>query len=161
MEEKDKNFADKVLKHLCIGSRIDGIRFGPVPQLLITDHDSECYKDIKGQVYLNLASKWCLYPKMPEQFPQTEDEITELNEEEELQLLCSIRLEKIENIHLDVDLPHLIIKFESGKVFFLYGFDKDYESWDLGVAFSGSMENWLVVAIPGGEVGVFCPERFV
>jgi hypothetical protein len=57
MEAKDKEIADKVLKHLCLGSRIDGIRFGSVPQILITDHDSDIYKNIKGQVYLNLASK--------------------------------------------------------------------------------------------------------
>jgi hypothetical protein len=98
---------------------------------------------------------------MPAQLPQTEDDITELTEEEELQLLCSIRQEKIENIHLDGNLPHLIISFESGKVFFLYGFNMDYESWDLGVAFSNFIEKWLVVAMPGGEVGVFCPETFV
>lgn len=50
MDSKDKQLAETVLKHLCEGSDVDGIRFGPVLQILITNHSSD-KELIPGQVY--------------------------------------------------------------------------------------------------------------
>ncbi|WP_159888733.1 hypothetical protein [Paenibacillus puerhi] len=161
MDNEDKKIADKVLKHLCLGARIDGIRFGGILQMLITDHDSNEYeKGIKGQVYINLASRWCVFESMPATLPHNEDAIEDLTQEEEIKLLCTLREKKIADIFLGESEPHLIITLDNGEVFFLNGHDEQYESWQLGVAFNPPNENWLVVACPDDTLAVWYPNYF-
>jgi len=67
----DKTLAESVLDRLCVGAQVDGIRFGPVLQMLITHHGQEI---VRGQVYLNLGSRWAVFRDSRLQLPASEDE---------------------------------------------------------------------------------------
>jgi hypothetical protein len=162
LDIEDKEVGEKVLKHLCLGARIDGIRFGGILQLLITNHDSNEYeKGIKGQVYINLASNWCVFHSMPKKLPQNESEIKELTQDEEIRILCSLREQRIIDIKLGDKSPHLIITLESGTILFINGQHDLYESWQLGVAFNPPEEDFLVVACPSDSLAVWCPDKYL
>lgn len=159
MDEKDKWLAESVLSRLCQGAQIDGIRFGPVLQLLITDHSSG--KDpIAGQTYLNLGSKWTVFDSAPASLPDSETELPGMTEDQQIQTICGMRGLTITGIELGRSQPHLIITLEDGRVFFLNGRDDQYESWQLGVAMGDPAESWLVVAVPGGDIAVWAPKGF-
>ena len=150
---RDRPLAERALQRLSVGAQIDGIRFGPVLQLLITDHASD-KPPIRGQVYLNLASTWRIYPNRPEAFPRGESEIGELEADEAFRQLCALREAVIAHAELGVDAPDLLLTFEDGRVFFLNGRHEQYEPWQLGVAYSREIGT-VVVACPGNEVAVW------
>jgi hypothetical protein len=154
----DKSLAEAVLRRLCVGARVDGIRFGVIPQLLITDPGSG-KPPIQGQVYLNLGSNWQVFPERPLSFPVGEGAVPELEEAEELRQLCELREAEIVAAELAVDAPDLILTFADGRVFFLSGRHDDYEMWELGVAFAPG-PRFLVVACPGSDVAVWSPPGF-
>jgi hypothetical protein len=156
MNEKDKRLAEAVLACLCQGAQIDGIRFGPVLQILITDHASGKHP-IAGQIYLNLGSKWTVFDSAPASLPDSESELPEMTEDQQIQAICSMRGLTITSIELGKSRPHLIMTLEDGRVFFLNGRHDKYEAWQLGVAMGDPSETWLVVAVPGGDIVVWAP----
>lgn len=149
----DRPRAEAVLRRLCVGAQVDGVRFGPVLQLLITDHASG-KPWIGGQVYLNLASAWQIFPARPAALPRGEDEVPEIDEAEELRQLCELREAVIAAADLAPDAPDLLLTFEDGRVLFLVGRHEQYESWQFGVAYAPNLGT-LVVACPGNEVAVW------
>jgi hypothetical protein len=151
MNIEDKMFCEAVLKYLCVGGQIEGIRFGAAPQLLISN------SEIKGQIYVNLSSRWCVFNSLPLVLPESEDQIKELPEDEELIELCKLRYRTIQNIYLSESKPNLIIDFDDNSIFLMNGYDKSYESWQLGVAYD---QHWEVIAMPGGEITAFVPEQY-
>lgn len=160
MDHKEKIFYESVLKFLCQNGKIDGIRFGPVPQLLISNSDKNSQL-IKGQIYLNLASKWRIYYTKPNAFPELEDEISSMTEEEEIREICKLRLKTITNITLTDIIPNLIIEFNDKTTFYMIGYDPQYESWQLGVIYNPPNEFWDVIAMPGGEITAFIPKEYL
>ncbi len=57
----------------------------------------------------------------------TDLSLKELDEEQAYQLLLENRREKVKDVWLGSKSPHLHVEFESGKVLFVNGEDKDYE----------------------------------
>ena len=158
MNEQDRSLAEAVLRRLCEGAQVDGVRFGPVLQLLISDHGSG-KPPIRGQVYLNLSSQWALYePSGP--LPSSGTQLPALTQDEALRVLCSIREKVIDKVELAADTPHLRLTLEDGSVLFVNGEDPQYEPWDLGVAFGDPSEVWMVVARPGGDLAIWAPQHF-
>ena len=160
MNEQDKRIAEAVLDRLCKGAQIGGIRFGPVLQILIGDSDYEG-EPLRGQVHLNLGSSWKVFETRPTSFPNGEDELPEAPQDEQIQTIVSIRERVINKVELGETEPHLILTLDDGKVVFVNGKHDQYECWQIGVAFSGAEESWLVVACPGGGIAVWTPETFV
>ncbi len=160
MKQEDKKLAEKVLNHLCQGAQIGGIRFGPILQLLISKNDSN-KESLRGQIYLNLGSKWAVFNSLPTQPPENESGFTETTTEQDLQILCGIREAKISNIELGNNSPHLFIHFTDGRILYVNGHHEVYECWDLGVSFNDPKETWTVVASPGDGIVIFAPEKFV
>ena len=111
----DRSRAEIVLRRLCVGAQIDGIRFGVIPQLLITDQASG-KPPINGQVYLNLGSTWCIYPNRPESLPLSEDTLLEHEESEALRQLCEIREAVIVEAELALDAPDLLFGVRVGAI---------------------------------------------
>ena len=157
MDSKDKQLAESVLRHLCEGSDIDGIRFGPALQILITDHASD-KEPIHGQVYLNLGSAWKVFVARPDSFPDGEGDLPGVTPEEQIQTICSLRERTIVRVELGKHQPHLILTLDDGRVVFINGKHEAYECLDMGVAFGGG--GGLVVACPGGDVAVWAPSKF-
>ena len=159
MDPADKALAEAVLRRLCVGAQIDGIRFGPILQLLITDHTGTRLP-VAGQVYLNLGARWQIFAYRQPVLPRGEDALPEFDAAEELRLLCELRDAEVERVELATDAPDLVLTFTDGRVLFVNGRHDRYESWQLGVAFAGQDEPWLVVACPGGGVAVWAPSDF-
>jgi len=120
MNLKDKEVAEKVIRYLCLNSDINGYRFHPCSQLLLSGPD-DGRNDIDGQIFINLESRFKVYSSMPSCLPQCEEDIEELNEEEELNLIFKLKRKRIIDIKLGDLHPHLIITFESGEVLFVNG----------------------------------------
>jgi len=152
----DKHVAEAVLKQMCLGAQIRGIRFGATLQMLITNSDPYNYRD----VYLNLESLWTVFESYPSKLPDSEDDLPEISQEDEIQAICRIRERAITNIELMIDYPHLIITLDDGKVIFINGQDDLYESWSLGYASNNASETWFVVAGPGNRIAVWAPKDF-
>ena len=159
MYEKGKNLADFVLQRLCKNAEIGGIRFGAVLQILLASEHSQEFP-IKGQVYLNLSSRWKLFDSHPAKFPETENDLPEMTAEEEIQMICSIRERVISKVELGDAAPHLILTLDDGKVIFVNGRDDMYESWDVGIAFGGIEEAWQVIACPSNDIAIVTPPSF-
>ncbi|HDR4463719.1 hypothetical protein ACTFRD_12015 [Bacillus cereus group sp. MYBK249-1] len=158
MNQEDKIYAEKVLKNLFIGSQVDGLQFGISPAAIkihfTNFHDSV---DYDGQLYINIESKWFLFNKPQKRYPLNEAEFEVYSEEEEYERICKIRRQKVTDIQLGLESPHLIITLESGQIIFLNGFHDYYECWQAGVL----CEQWLVVATPGNEIATWAPDEFI
>ncbi len=89
-------------------------------------------------------------------YPLNEDEFEVYSEKEEYERICKIRRQKVTDIQLGLESPHLIITLESGQIIFLNGFHDYYECWQVGVL----CEQWLVVAAPGNEIATWAPDEF-
>ena len=155
-----REVAEAVLRRLCQGGSVNGIRFGGILEMLVQD-SFHPLPPLRGQVYINLASRWTLFESRPSQFPEHENELPELTVEQELHLLCTIRERTIERVELGHAKPHLILTLDTGAIFFLCGNNDSYESWDVGVAMGDRSEQWHVIALPGGEVGIWAPKPFL
>ena len=158
MDRRDKQLAEKVLGRLCVDGQIDGIRFGPVLQILITHINQPNHAPIKGQVYLNLGSGWKVFDSRPANFPDGEDELPELSNVEQIQAIINVRERTIAKVELAESEPHLILTLDDGRVLFVNGKHDAYECWNIGVAFSSDM--WQVIACPGGDVAIWAPNNF-
>ena len=154
MTGQERELATAVLRYLCVGAYVGGLRFGPTPQLLIDGSSAE------GQVYLNLESVWQIFRAPPAVLPETEDQLPEQTEEQALHALCELRECEIVDIELGSDCPHLLMRFIDGRVLFVLGRHPRYECWQLGVSWGPPDDRSLVVACPGCEVAVWAPPGF-
>jgi len=160
MDEQDKRIGEATLDRLCKGAQIGGIRFGPILQILIGGSDYEV-EPLRGQVYLNLGSSWRVSETRPTSFPNGENELPDAAQDEQIQTICSIRERVITKVELGETEPHLILTLDDERIVFVNGKHDQYEYWDIGVAFSGAEETWLVVACPNGGITVWAPKTFV
>ncbi|MCU0096218.1 hypothetical protein N7917_18905 [Bacillus sp. OR9] len=158
MNKEDKIYAEKVLENLFIGSQVDGLQFGissgTIKIHFTNFHDSV---DYDGQLYINIESKWFLFNKSTKRYPLNEDDFEDYSEEEEYERIFEIRRQKVTDIQLGLESPHLIITLESGKIIFVNGFHDHYERWQAGM----QCEQWLVVAAPGNEIATWTPDKFI
>jgi hypothetical protein len=159
LNKDGKNLADIILQRLFKNAEINGIRFGPVLQILFASEHSQKFP-IKGQVGLNLSSRWKIFDSRPLQFPESEEDLQEMTNEEQILSICSIRERTVEKVELGEDSPHLILTLDDKKVFFINGKDENYESWDVGVAFGDIEQSWQVIACPNGELAIWTPPKF-
>ncbi|MES5893683.1 MULTISPECIES: hypothetical protein [Bacillus cereus group] len=157
MNKEDKLYAENVLKHLFIGAQVDGLQFGISPTTIkIHFTNFEAVVDYDGQLYINIESKWFLFNNPPEKYPSNEDEFDDYSEEEEYNRIFKIRRQKVIDVQLGKETPHLFILLESGQSLFVNGFHNYYECWQAGV----QCEDWLVVAVPGNEIATWTPDEF-
>ncbi|WP_240521108.1 hypothetical protein [Bacillus cereus] len=75
---------------------------------------------------------------------------------EEYKRIFEMRRQKVIDIQLGIDSPHLIITLENRQIIFVNGVHDDYECWQAGV----QCEDWLVVAAPGNEIATCIPDEF-
>jgi hypothetical protein len=158
MDNSHKELAEKTLKYLCIGSQIEGIKFYGT-QILISESETNRHR-IDGQIYLNIENRFKIYKSYPENIPNHEDELPDMDWIDGYKILCELRLKRITNVQLGKFIPHLFIYFETGEVLFIFGHHDKYESWQLGVwNNSYKDEHWDVIAVPGNNIAVFTPLR--
>ncbi|MCU5380725.1 hypothetical protein OCA08_26680 [Bacillus cereus] len=85
-----------------------------------------------------------------------EDKFDDYTVAEEYKRIFEMRRQKIIDIQLGIESPHLIITLGNGQIIFVNGFHDDYECWQTGVQY----EQWLVVAAPGNEISTWTPDEF-
>jgi hypothetical protein len=159
LTSNDRLLAQAVLNRLCRAGQIGGIRFGSILQILIDHQNPEAH--IQGQVYLNLESTWIVFERPPLTWPTCEEDIPQPSMEERLGVLCSLRQAIVAEVILSEEHPHLILRFEDGRLLFVNGKHENYECWQLGTSHGDPAEPWLVVACPGGQVPVWAPKGFL
>ena len=150
--------AQAVIRRLCQGAQVDGIRFGPILQILITDHAATTPR-VRGQTYLNLGSRWKVFEDHPASWPDGEHHLSQPPLDEQLAALCALREATIARVELGERQPHLILHLDGDRALFVNGRHDQYECWQLGVALGDPNEHWMVVACPGGEVAVWAPQE--
>ncbi|GAB6421707.1 hypothetical protein bcgnr5390_04620 [Bacillus luti] len=158
MNIENRTYAENVLKNLFIGAQVDGLQFGissgAIKIHFTNFHDSV---DYDGQLYISIESKWGLFNKSTKRYPLNEDDFEDYSEEEEYERIFEIRRQKVIDIQLGIESPHLIITLENGQIIYVNGFHEDYECWQAGV----QCEDWLVVAAPGNEITTWIPDKFI
>ncbi|MCU5462679.1 MULTISPECIES: hypothetical protein [Bacillus cereus group] len=157
MNIENKTYAENVLKNLFIGAQVDGLRFGISPtdtKIHFTNFHDPVHYD--GQLFINIETKWCLFNNPQKKYPSNEDEFDDYTENEEYKKIFEMRKQKVTNIQLGIENPHLIITLENGQIIYVNGFHEDYECWQAGV----QSEQWLVVAAPGNEISTWTPDEF-
>ncbi|PEC47401.1 hypothetical protein COJ46_04900 [Bacillus sp. AFS077874] len=161
MDIELKNFSEKALKHMFIGSQLDGVKFGVGPgAFLIRFINYYNSNDQPRDLWLNIESKWNVFTSGNNDFPNSEDEMSELTEEEEYNLVFKLRREKVVDIKLGENVPHLFIVFQSGKTLFVNGHHNMYECWQAGNDAEYTGGDWLIVATPGDDIAAWVPDEF-
>jgi hypothetical protein len=158
MESETKNLALKVLRHLLVGNYFHGLRFG-WPHIFVYNNDPRLLR-VKSEVYIMCESRFKVYDDIPVTYPTCEEDIEQISKDEELRLICSLRNDKINDVAIGDNAPHLIITFESGRVFFMNGHNDQYESWEVGTIDHDDDEDFLVVVVPGDDFAVWVPKSF-
>ncbi len=100
---------------------------------------------------------------VPHSFPNGEDELPDILQDEEIQAIASVRERVITKVELGETEPHLILTLDDERVIFVNGKHDKYECWDVGVvAFSKEPQKekpWKVIAIPGGNLAIWAPRK--
>lgn len=160
MKQEERAFAEKALKHILIGSQLDGFKFGwgPGDLYLYFAHYSEKEPEM---LWLHIETfKIGIAADRNQLHTFTDENLKELGEEQAYRLLLDNRREKVKDIWLGVKSPHLYVEFESGNVLFVNGQDENYECWQVGDGCNYAQNDWLIVAVPGDAIAVWCPEEF-
>jgi hypothetical protein len=158
MNPKNRYLAEAALRHLLLGARINGVRFGNSLQLLIEKSDKLL---MKGQIHVSIKAPWMLYPTALESLYIDEHDISALSIEKELKIIYGLREQVIVAVRLGELSPHLLLTLDSGHTFFLNGKHDLYECWQVGVSMGRLDECWMIVSCPGDEIAVWAPQKFV
>lgn len=152
--EEDVELSEKLLRRMCCGARIGGMRFGPILQILLDDESNDFVG--KGQLYVNVDSLWSVFAEKPNEIIKGSQDLVELPVEEQIESIVEVRERTIVDIELCRPYPHLVITLDNGRVVFINGKNDLYETWIVGVAFAD--EPIQVIACPGGGIAIFAPD---
>ncbi len=159
LEIKQREFSEKALKHLFIGSQLDGVKFGVGPGSILIRFMHYTTKQ-PDDLWINIESKWTVFPSENIDYPNSEDDMEDLTEEEEYNLVFKLRRDKVVDIKLGETVPHLIIVFQSGLTMFVNGHHDMYECWQAGDGTGYTGEQWMIVATPGDDIATWLPTDY-
>lgn len=160
LDTEQKIYSEKALKHLFIGSQLDGVKFGTGPGSILIRFMHYSTNQQPDELWINIESKWTVFSSEIKDQPNSEDEIEDLTEEEKFNLIFNLRRDKIVDIKLGESVPHLFIVFQSGQTLFVNGHHKMYECWQAGDGAGYAGQDWLIVATPGDDIATWAPSHF-
>ena len=139
MNRQEKEKAEKVLRQVMVENEIIGLTF-LLPVMMIGS-----WTNPTDDIYIHCESN------LEELAGRDVDSIifSERNRSREIELICSVKDDKIAYVYLAERVPHLVIHFESGQAFIINGHDEIYETWQV---IAGEI---CVVACPGDEIAVW------
>ncbi len=138
MNRQEKEEAEKVLRHLMVGNEIIGLTF-LLPVIIIGS-----WTNLTDDIYIHCQSNL----EMLDGRDVDSIIFSERNRSREIELICSVKGDKIADVQLADCVPHLVIHFESGKALIINGHHDTYETWQV---MSGEV---CIVACPGDELAV-------
>ncbi len=154
MQKEDKDIAESILRHLCIGRRICGINFYTVPVLLIDAIDGPSFE---ATIQLTIEAEWRVFDELPLQLPIVDSPGHIVDKRRTSELICAIGKlgwYTIIGVQLGENSPHLVLKFENGQFLYINGHHDQYESWNILAG------EYQVVATPGDGIAIWHPEGF-
>jgi hypothetical protein len=161
MNAREKRRTEAVLCTLCIGLQIVGARwFASSFSIALETVNPHPHRE-RYDLCLTVESHWTVFPTRPERFPASEAELPDMSLEERLVALARLAGQDIVEVSLGDEAPHLILTFDAGSVFFLNGAHESYECWNIATATEEVDKNWLIVAVPGGQIALFAPRGVV
>lgn len=72
--------------------------------------------------------------------------------------MLKLRNKTIVNACISQESSPLIFELNDDLTFYMHGYNEQYESWDIGVAFID--EHWKVISMPGGEIVGIVPDKY-
>ncbi|WP_420910340.1 hypothetical protein [Neobacillus muris] len=160
LDVEKKQFAERALQHLFIGSQLDGLKFGIGPGAILIRFMHYESSQQPDDLWINIESKWTLFPTEIIDYPNSEDEMDDLTEDEQLNLVFKLRRDKVVDVKLGKTVPHLIMVFQSGLTMFVNGHHEMYECWQVGDGAGYGGDQWLIVATPGDDIATWAPNDF-
>jgi hypothetical protein len=160
LDFKQRGFSERALKHLFVGSQLDGVKFGVGPGSILIRFMHYTPNQEPDDLWLNIETKWTVFPTEIKDFPNSEDEMEDLTEEEEYNLVFKLRRDKVVDVKLGETVPHLIMVFQSGLTMFVNGHHDKYECWQVGDGAGYGGEQWLIVSTPGDGIATWAPDDF-
>lgn len=165
MDAEDRKEAECVLRALLLGAKIVGAHWLTALVLVISRHMSAPqwtrYGVTYDEMYLTLESRWTIFAAPPEHFPACAEDLPELSLSERVAAIAGLAQEHITAVALHEHHPHLILTFESGRIFFLNGCHEEFESWTVQTRGAHHGDEWTIVATPGSRIAVFDPKNTI
>lgn len=159
MDVNRRTFAERALKHMFIGSQLDGVKFGVGKESILIRFMHYTNRE-PDDLWLNIESRWTVFPSEVKEYPDSEDDIQELTEEEQYNLIFNMRRDRVVDVKVGDTSPHLQILFKSGRTLFVNGHHDKYECWQGGDGAGYAGEEWLIVAVPGDRIVTQTPDDF-
>ena len=150
-EIRDRETAESTLQRLLLGASVNGVRFGVIQLLFDT-------LAVRGEPYVNLGSAWHVYSSRPVAFPEHEEQVPELSEEEELASAVALRHKVVAAVEILHPWPHLILTFADSSVLYLNGRNERYDPWTAGLSGVAERDRVEVIACPGGGLTFILPQ---
>ncbi|WP_214873622.1 hypothetical protein [Exiguobacterium sp. s140] len=131
--------ATSILHHLFTASSFVGIDFGSGP-----NHHLLYFSRQGLESWISIEGPWHVHATQ-----------NTFDEGEQLEQLMRLRRERIRQVRLGDEHPHLELEFESGSLLFINGYQEHFECWQAGDARPLGGDAYLLVAMPQGELAIF------
>ena len=139
-----------LLHQLFLGSSVYGVRFGALQLLFYPPSGS-------GELFINLSSAFQIFESTPAAFPESESEIPDQSQEDEMLSLFALRGYEVSQVKIVEPAGHLVVTFANDTVLYVNGNNPGPEPWHAGFnAFERTQSMW-VIAISGGRPLAYAP----
>ncbi|MFC7373073.1 hypothetical protein ACFQPF_15640 [Fictibacillus iocasae] len=160
MDSELKNDCEKALKQLFKNSQLDEVVFGTESSPILLKFKNVDRSDHQPRdVWLNIESKWDIFPPGETHYPDSEDEMRALTKEEVSHIVFPLQREKVVDVRVGETVPHLFLVFQSGQTLFVNGHHRMYECWQAGDGIEHAGDQWLIVATPGDDIAIWAPSE--
>ena len=139
MSTTEHEQATSILHHLFTASSFVGIDFGSGP-----NHHLLYFSRQGLESWISIEGPWHVHATQ-----------NTFDEGEQLEQLMRLRRERIHQVRLGDEHPHLELEFESGSLLFINGYQEHFECWQAGAARPLGGDAYLLVAMPQGELAIF------
>ena len=139
-----------ILQKIFAGAAVSGVRFGD-PQLLFAPPSGS------GELFINLSSAFQIFESRPAILPESESEIPDQSQEEEILSLFALRGFEVSKVEIVEPAGHLAATFTNGMVLYVNGNNAGPEPWQAGLNASDRNDSIWVLAISGSQPVVYTP----
>src|ERR1700736_3820008 len=159
MNTDDKQKAEKLLRYFFVGSQIVGVHWFQSSIYINIEAFNTSHVEIKMQEFvLMVESRWMIFPCQPGRFPKQVEELPDFSLEERVARLARLANQNIVDVMLGEEHPHLFLIFESGSIFFLWGYHEMYESWNISSPLAEEQFSWIIFAVSGSRIVIRPPQ---
>ena len=139
-----------LLNQLFVGASVNGVRFGSLQLLFYPASGS-------GELFVNLSSAFQIFESRPAAFPESESDVPEQSQEEEILSLFELRGYEISQVEIVEPAGHLALTFANGMVLYVNGSNAGPEPWHAGLNAFDHKDSIWVIAISGGRPFAYMP----